>query len=263
LGILLGPYRNLTTLTAAVLALHPQVQVLNHAYRRLRQTDGVDFFAEPTAETFDRFLALAMEISAGGERGGLGGSILFSHAFDDASLRERYWSRFGASALKPSPACMVWKDSLRVQQRLEAAPAELHAVIQRLRGVRFLLPVRQPLACALSNLRTGKSDRLKPESNDLPGVLDAVLKSIAWVLQQRDRWPDHFLVFTEASERSTLAIRLQALLGVTRDTRWESDFIAAFAPRVAPVDPALKATEQRKIAAVLAPWPDVRDALLD
>ncbi|MHB8529324.1 MAG: hypothetical protein ACYC8V_07420, partial [Caulobacteraceae bacterium] len=34
-AVILGPYRNLTTLTASVLALHPQCQVLNHASDRI------------------------------------------------------------------------------------------------------------------------------------------------------------------------------------------------------------------------------------
>src|SRR6185436_15572703 len=75
LAVLLGPYRNLTTLTTAVLALHPNVQALNHAAERLWRRDGLDFVAEPTAAVFTQFLATAMRESEGGSRGDYGGSI--------------------------------------------------------------------------------------------------------------------------------------------------------------------------------------------
>ena len=39
----LGPYRNLTTLTASVLFLHPNCQVLNHAGIRIYGNRQIDF----------------------------------------------------------------------------------------------------------------------------------------------------------------------------------------------------------------------------
>ena len=43
----LGPYRNLTTLTAGILSLHPQCQVLNHAGVRLLPDPERNFLADP------------------------------------------------------------------------------------------------------------------------------------------------------------------------------------------------------------------------
>ena len=42
--LFLGPYRNLTTLTASILFLHPNCQVLNHAANRIFHDRRTDFF---------------------------------------------------------------------------------------------------------------------------------------------------------------------------------------------------------------------------
>ena len=78
----LGPYRNLTTLTAATLFLHPHCQVLNHAGSRIFENQAVNFLADYSRAKFDRFIQFAIQISGGGKRGNFGGSITYSHAFD-------------------------------------------------------------------------------------------------------------------------------------------------------------------------------------
>ncbi|MEM7479491.1 MAG: hypothetical protein AAF483_31280, partial [Planctomycetota bacterium] len=57
----LGPYRNLTTLTAATLFLHPNCQVLNHAGSRIYGNTEVDFLADYSRERFDRFIQFAIQ----------------------------------------------------------------------------------------------------------------------------------------------------------------------------------------------------------
>ena len=71
----LGPYRNLTTLTAATLFLHPNCQVLNHAGNRIYGNEEVDFLSNYSKERFDRFIQFATQISIQGARGDVGGSI--------------------------------------------------------------------------------------------------------------------------------------------------------------------------------------------
>ena len=51
-GLILGPYRNLTTLTASVLSLHPECQALNHAGPRLLK-GRLDFIQD--VRRLDRF----------------------------------------------------------------------------------------------------------------------------------------------------------------------------------------------------------------
>ena len=85
-----GPYRNLTTLTASVAALHPNCQVLNHAHERILPHREVDFFSDYTSDKWNRFLQYGLRISLGGERGRTGGSIVHSHAFDHGNVKDLY-----------------------------------------------------------------------------------------------------------------------------------------------------------------------------
>lgn len=266
LVILLGPYRNLSTLTATALAFHPNAQVLNHAGRRLLDGDPeVDFVARPDPEIYRRFLVTALAASEDGERGLHGGSILHSHVFDDPAVRALYRQRFGTERLKARPRVLVWKDSMELQRRLSANPATLATLIERLPDVRFLLPIRQPLYSALSNRRTGHFRFfMDAKSPTFEQVLDAMLARLVWVLEQRDRWPDRVLAFTEHHDAGDMAAQFARYLGVTADTQWTTDFAAIF--RVRPglkVSPEVKALEQSKVAAAFSRWPDVRDALLD
>lgn len=78
----LGPYRNLTTLTASTLFLHPNCQVLNHASDRIYGNREIDFFDDYNRRKMDRFIQFSIRISKKGRRGTRGGSIIHSHAFD-------------------------------------------------------------------------------------------------------------------------------------------------------------------------------------
>ena len=52
---LLGPYRNLSTLTASIAALHPNCQVLNHAGEKILNNDSLDFFLTTQALSLIHF----------------------------------------------------------------------------------------------------------------------------------------------------------------------------------------------------------------
>lgn len=264
LVIVLGPYRNLSTLTATALAFHPQVQILNHAARRLLDGDGdIDFLASPDVATYRRFLTQALDASRDGAAGLHGGSILHSHAFEDRRVRRLYAQRFGDARMKARPDVLVWKDSVELQRRLAAREDTLPTLIERLPNVRFLLPIRQPLRCAESNLRTGHSRYLMDApAPSLEDVLDAVLASLVWVLEQRDRWPDRFMAVTEHRDTRTVAADLARYLGVANDPAWTTDFQSVF--RVRPgrrFSSRTIAMAQAKIAAALSRWPDIHNAL--
>ena len=57
--ILLGPYRNLTTLTCSVLSLHPQCVVLNHAGLRTLRNPKLNFLANYSPDKFSEFVRYA------------------------------------------------------------------------------------------------------------------------------------------------------------------------------------------------------------
>lgn len=97
--LFLGPYRNLTTLTASILFLHPYIQVLNHAGMRIFGNKKVDFLQDFNKETFDRFTQFAITISGKGYKGVLGGSITYGHAFD-YPLMKGIWIKNALSVMK-------------------------------------------------------------------------------------------------------------------------------------------------------------------
>src|SRR5882672_10493469 len=107
--LFLGPYRNLTPLTASLLSLHPHCQVLNHAGARVFAAPDVNFLLDPSVATLRRFCDFALSASQGGQRGNYGGSITLSHAFDSDVVRDAYRNRYGELLIKPSVDCLVWK----------------------------------------------------------------------------------------------------------------------------------------------------------
>jgi len=262
-AVVLGPYRNLTTLTASALALHPDVQVLNHAFFRLSKMPEADFLGHPDATHLHAFVRQALVASTGGRRGQHGGSILMSHAFDEEGLQALYARRYGALLLKPAARVLVWKDSMLVQKRLMDTPGSIDRLIEALPQVRFLLPVRHPLDCALSNIKNQHVlaiiDRME---TDVPTVVDLILDVLAWALTQADRWPDRFFVFTEGQAASDILSGIGRFLNLADDERWMDDATTAFAVREKPRDPMLMPGFREAAKRKLAPWPAVLDRLL-
>jgi hypothetical protein len=262
-AVVLGPYRNLTTLTASALALHPQVQVLNHAAERLWQAPEADFLSWPDEAHLRPFIEKALVASTGGKRGQHGGSILMSHAFDEESLQGLYAARFGDLLLKPDARVLVWKDSMLVQKKLMARQGAINQVLDALPQVRFLLPIRHPLDCAVSNIKNQHViailDRME---TDLSIVLDAVLDVLAWALTQADQRPDRFFIFTEGQSAQAMLPQLRDFLGLEVDQRWLDDAVSAFAVRPKARDPQQMALFRAKAQDRLGAWPDVLNRLL-
>ncbi|HEV8065347.1 MAG TPA: hypothetical protein VGP46_10970, partial [Acidimicrobiales bacterium] len=219
--------RNLTTLTASVLSLHPECQVLNHAGKRTL-VDQQDFIAHTTEDHFRAFCAAALKASEAGKRGDYGGSILFSHAFFNDQLRDLYKSRYGDSVAKERPRCLVWKDSQWITARIRQSPDTMDRVIEQIPETRFLLPVRNPFACAKSNLKTGHAQRIPAIEQTSSGVLEWILENAAWFAQLARRHPDRFVMFYEDDTSSEIADRLVGLLEIGDDERWREELELVF-----------------------------------
>ena len=91
----LGPYRNLTTATAAIFAFHPECFVLNHAWIRIQNVNRLNFLRYPDAIHVKRFIDASTVLAKNGMRGDYGGNVLLSHAFDDERVLEAYTARYG------------------------------------------------------------------------------------------------------------------------------------------------------------------------
>jgi hypothetical protein len=253
--VFLGPYRNLTTLTASILSLHPHCQVLNHAGARVFGAPEVNFLLDSSTATFARFCEFALSASQGGRRGGYGGSITFSHAFDSDVIRDAYRRRYGELLAKPSVESIVWKESLRVSALLREQHVDIAALLAANGKLRFLMPIRNPLDCATSNIRSGHARLWRgAASRDTGEVLDRVLGELAWFRDlARSHGTDRFLSFFEFEFDEALLGRLAEFLQLCPDARWTEDALACFRlKRGYEHDPALLERYERRVRQLFA-----------
>jgi hypothetical protein len=227
-GLILGPYRNLTSLTAAVLSLHPHIQVLNHAGSRLL-TRRRNFIKRADAARLDRFVVAALGASTSGKRGSFGGSIQFSHAFDREKVRETYRRRYGDQTMKDDVRCLVWKESGRVTTKLRESGNGIEQLTEASPKMRFLQPVRNPLDCMRSNLRTDHAKLVPGVKNLNPeGVLDAIVENISWFAMSAEKHPERFFMFFEDDPVTTVIDGLIGVLELDDDDTWRRDAADVF-----------------------------------
>jgi len=229
----LGPYRNLTTLTAAVLFLHPNCQVLNHGGPRIFGNRKVDFLSDYSPERFDRFVRYAVRISSRGERGPFGGSVLHSHAFDPGHEAQRLFRESGSNPVKQRIHCLFWKESLRTSNLIRRQNIDLGLLLDREPRLRFLMPIRNPMDCAVSNLKTGHF-RLFTGLDETATVLDvlrAILEEIRVFAEYREAFPGRFFCFLEHEINRDMLINLSAFLQLDNNEKWLADACAAMVNR--------------------------------
>ena len=224
----LGPYRNLTTLTAATLFLHPNCQVLNHAGRRIFGNSRVDFLSDYSRNKFDRFIQFAIKISSKGQRGKLGGSIIYSHAFDSTYEMKQVFARTGTKLLKNQINCLFWKESLRTSNLIREKHVDLSAIFQKDDRLRFLLPIRHPLDCAISNLKTGHVRLFRGLHRASPvfDVVQAILDEIHWFAEYKEKIPDRFFYYFEHEISREMLIDFAAFLNLDPNETWLSDALS-------------------------------------
>lgn len=220
----LGPYRNLTTLTAATLFLHPHCQVLNHAGNRIYGNAEVDFLSTYSKARFDRFIQYAIQISIKGTRGDAGGSITHSHAFDAHHAMKDVFLDAGGELIKSQINCLFWKESLATSNLIREKNIDLEVLLNQEARLRFLMPIRNPLDCALSNLKTGHAYRFRGLGKDVTvvQVLQAILEEIQWFATCQATRPDRFFYYLEHSISREMLLEMAAFLRLDPDDVWLS-----------------------------------------
>lgn len=222
IGIILGPYRNLTTLTTGILSLHPNCQVLNHAGIRLLPWKNLNIFNNLSAKNLKQFKQYAVYMSGGGKRGDWGGSITYSHAFTHKTMSDLYKNRYSDKLIKTEINSLVWKESLRIANYIKIKKIDVKELLKGTPGLRFILPVRNPLDCAASNLKTGKTklfDELD-DSASLKQTISAILKEFRWFLDLRSGNSENFFYFFQHNFNEKMLTELNDFLKLKRDSRW-------------------------------------------
>ena len=221
--IMCGPYRNLTTLTAATLDLHPQLRVLNHAGKRVFPRDSIDFIGNPDEARLFSFVQWALWASTWGGKGPLGGGIVSSHALDASHKNMRDLAMRHSESPGEDVEALVWKEPLRCMNHMadnEVSFAELLALHT---GVRFLMPVRNVLDCSNSHLSHKHISLLrgldKSINSELLDVARAILVEIRNVRRAQLDHPERVFIFHEF-EIEKFIDEIEVFLGVRVSESW-------------------------------------------
>ena len=252
-GVFLGPYRNLTTLTASFLFLHPECQVLNHAGSRILEENNTNFFQGYSDRKFQEFCRRAILISQGGKRGTYGGSIVLSHAFaEHERMRESYHGRFGTKLLKRKIRSLVWKESYRVTRFLREQDTDFDDLFANNAHLRFLMPIRNPIDCAKSIINKGMQRKYGDQaSDDFMQLMDVNLEAMNWVLELQERYPDRFFHFYQDQLDASTLEELAMFLGLSIDERWIRDTLGIYQLRSRDdYEPSVVSEYERRIAKV-------------
>ncbi|MEK8018810.1 MAG: hypothetical protein VSS75_018205 [Candidatus Parabeggiatoa sp.] len=234
---ILGPYRNLSSFTSAVLALHPNIQVLNHSYNTVI-TEKTNFIKKASNTRINEFIRRATFISSKRTVELFGnwiidGSILDSHAFFNyPDVMNTYENRFGSAQVKDSFQVMVWKESGRLTDYLMRYEKTLINLLDHFPRIKFILPVRNPIDCAISNYKLSYHKLLSFEgrslyesipSDSLEGMLEYIIYSHVWCLRFAENYPDRFFVFSQTDVDYSLFAKLAKFLEVKNDDVWIRD----------------------------------------
>lgn len=224
----LGPYRNLTTLTAFILSVHPNCQVLNHAAKRIFGRRKIDFLQDFSQEKLNRFIQFALRISTSGKGGSVGGSITHSHAFRTNQTALKSDITDSKENNKNAIECLFWKESLRTSNIIKNRELDLEKLFNIDKRLRFLLPIRNPLDCAISNLRTGHVKLFRGIKQDatIQDVIIAIIDEILWFADLENKFPDRFFHFYEYNISQKMLNELANFLQIDTDEDWIDSIVS-------------------------------------
>lgn len=223
--LIVGPYRNLTTYLTSILSLHKNCIILNHAGIRVFQIKRINFLKDYTNAKYQGFLRFFDYACRKGYRGMLGGSIEHSHAFESNPELSTLFNK--SSSLRGKSSCFVWKESHMVTRRLMDNPENLEKIVENNASIKFLMPVRKPLDCARSNIKTGKSRFFKTsQTNDLMEVTKSIFEQHLFFLSLQNKYPDRvFFLFEHEINASSLK-EMCAFMEIDNDEKWISTVLS-------------------------------------
>ena len=225
--IALGPRGNLTTLTAATLFLHPDCQVLNHAGTRIYGNKQVDFLSDYSDERFKRFIQFAIRISKG-HRKKRGGSITYSHTFNPKYKLNELHQKTGEGLVKEHIRCLFWKESHRTSNLIRDKHVDLGAIFNQNDQLRFLQPIRNPMDCAISNLKNNGHMRTfgLTRNSSVMEVTQAILDEICWFGELERLYPGRFFYYFEHEISRPMLINLAKFLRLDPIETWLTDALS-------------------------------------
>ncbi len=261
----IGPTGNLTTLTAATLFLHPDCQVLNHGGTRIFGNKQIDFLSDYSEERFKRFIQFAIRISNKGYRGYLGGSIVYSHAFDSKYETKEIYEKTGEGLVKEHIKSLFWKELHRTYNLIRDKHVDLGAIFKRNDKLRFLLPIRNPMDCAISNLKTGHVHLFKGlnKNSSVLEVTRAILDEILWYTEIRESFLDRFFHFYEHAISRDMLVNLAKFMRLEPNEAWLANALSVMKTKPSyDHDGTLLAAYRDYVESKFARFPSMSEGLL-
>lgn len=201
----LGTYRNLTTLTAAMLSLHPNCLVLNHNFHKVFAKSNI--LTAHTEKDIDKFIERATSVAA------RHGSIIGSHAFKYPNVREIY-----QTIEKKKIDCIFWKESYKLTNYILTRKID---ILKLPANIKFVMPVRNPMDCAASihRLPAQKSNH-GVRGYKKKQILKFVLNNIAWFDGLYQKNTNKFFRYYEHSLTEDKLNALEKFLNIKHNNQW-------------------------------------------
>jgi hypothetical protein len=165
--------------------------------------------------------------------------------------------------------CLVWKESQKVSNFLRSARVDVRRLLDANPKLRFLLPVRNPIDCAISNLRSGHVQFFEryhgvSKTSSVEEVVAAILEEIATFVELRERSvPDRFFMYFEHEMGRAVLEKMLAFLGLAPEESYLTTAVNVFRPDRAPQkDQRTIAHYAGEVERRFAQRPELRDALL-
>ena len=137
-------------------------------------------------------------------------------------MQNLYRDRYGETLLKETAKVLYWKDSQRIQNRLLENGDGISHLVNNFNNVKFLLPIRNPIHCTKSVLRSGHWKHLVSEREaNFITVLNTILTNIKSLCEHERLSNDRLLRIWEP-ELTTIALpKLCEFSQIKRDQQWE------------------------------------------
>ena len=125
---------------------------------------------------------------------------------------------------------MIWKESLRNTNIIRQQGFDLASLLKKDKRIKFILPIRNPLDCTISNIKTGHANMFEGIENNSSvfEVLEKVLDEIYWFALKKEQFPDRFFYFFGNDVSENLFIKILKFLKLDLDKIWLSDAMSSF-----------------------------------
>lgn len=222
IAVIIGPYRNLTSLVAAALNLHPEIQILNHAHERVLGRNELNFVRNFSKQKLDLFCKFALVANKFKGLLSYGGNVFFSHSFQDhKDMQAVYFQRFPLKKFDDVAKALVWKANLHMSQELRKQKFDFEKVFEQEPRLKFIMPLRNQEDCARSNLDKGQWIFFDEPNNSFEGTLKNVKKEHEYVLNLKAKYPDRILIIPESDIGSLYLLReICSFLRIGYDRKW-------------------------------------------